>query len=176
MTPQVQGQPVSLDTVFKQHGFYVANVCLSREQFIEVLGPPQRTDWEDGLGPCDYWAFEFPCGLGLVFPYPHYAACGAIMVEDPDVHHAMRHSPFAREHCQTLDGFLREEMQRVALRFPDRAAKFLTLQAFQVWRVDDNDNVFAVGDPVSESDAKCWIAELESHGHKQMFYYRPVAS
>ena len=46
--------------------------------------------------------------------------------------------------------------------------------AFQVWRIDDNGNVFTVGEPTSERDARCLVAMYEARGHKQMYWVAPV--
>ena len=48
------------------------------------------------------------------------------------------------------------------------------LHAFQVWRIDDNGNVFTVGEPTSERDAHCLVAQYEARGHKQMYWVAPV--
>ena len=42
--------------------------------------------------------------------------------------------------------------------------------AFQVWRIDDNGNVFAVGEPTSERDARCLVAQFKARGHKQTYW------
>jgi hypothetical protein len=44
----------------------------------------------------------------------------------------------------------------------------------QVWRIDDNGNVFAVGEPASEHDARCLVQQYEERGHKQMYWVAPV--
>jgi diamine N-acetyltransferase len=52
----------------------------------------------------------------------------------------------------------------------------LELNVFQVWRIDDNGNVFTVGEPTSERDARCLVAEFEARGHKQMYRVAPTIS
>ena len=51
------------------------------------------------------------------------------------------------------------------------ATSLATLTAFQVWGQGDDGNAMPVGFPTSERDAKCWVAELELHGHKQTYWY-----
>lgn len=45
---------------------------------------------------------------------------------------------------------------------------------FQVWRIDDNGNVFAVGEPTSDRDARCQLAMYEARGHKQTYWVERV--
>ncbi len=44
------------------------------------------------------------------------------------------------------------------------------LEAFQVWRQGDDGNQVKVGAPTTKRDADCWVAELESHHHKQIYW------
>jgi hypothetical protein len=53
---------------------------------------------------------------------------------------------------------------------PEPRAEIESLRAFQVWRIDDNGNVFAVGEPTSERDARCLVQQYEARGHKQMYW------
>lgn len=46
--------------------------------------------------------------------------------------------------------------------------------AFQVWRIDDNGNVFTVGEPTSERDARGQVAMYEARGHKQTYWVEPA--
>jgi hypothetical protein len=57
---------------------------------------------------------------------------------------------------------------------PQRSTEIESLRAFQVWRIDDNANVFAVGEPASEHDARCLVQQYEERGHKQMYWVAPV--
>jgi hypothetical protein len=56
----------------------------------------------------------------------------------------------------------------------DLRAEIESLSAFQVWRIDGNGNVFAVGEPTSERDARCLVQQYEDRGHKQMYWVTPV--
>ncbi|QOV88044.1 hypothetical protein [Humisphaera borealis] len=65
------------------------------EAAAKKLGPPMLTDWIDGLGNADFWAFEFPCGLQVAFEFLHTATFGRVVADSPEIDHVLRHIPFS---------------------------------------------------------------------------------
>lgn len=148
---------------------------LSRFDAAEVLGPPMLTSWMDGLGMMDLWGFEYPCGLRLAFQFPHTESVGGILFDSPEVEHAMRHLPFHEADVTPMTPEIYDYINcEIVKTFPDRRPEIAQLKAFQVRRIDDNGNVFAVGDPTSERDARCLVQEYEARGHKQMYWVAPA--
>jgi hypothetical protein len=136
------------------------------------LGAPHKIDWVDGLGMTDFWAFEYECGLQVVYDFCHSSTFGIILADSPEVAHVIRHCPFDRGDCDVISpDELEIRLERLIRAFPSRAAEFSNLYKFQVWRQDDNGNVFAVSNPTSERDARCWIRQFECLGHKQTYWY-----
>jgi hypothetical protein len=148
---------------------------MPREEVHQWFGPPHRVEVDDGLGTADWWAFAYPCGLEILVEYLHYPCAVGVFADSPEIEHVLRHIPVPIERCQTIDDAeLKDQIEFALKREPHLAGKLSDLHAFQVWRVDDNGNVFKVGEPTSERDAKCWAAELESYGHKQLYWLAPV--
>jgi hypothetical protein len=163
--------PVPMDDVFDR-----CLVCtLSRQEVAEVLGPPTLTDWIYGLGIHDFWAYEYPCGLKLAYQIAHSRPGGCIVLDSPEIEHAARHIPFRRADLEFLDDdALNWVTQTIIQHHPERSVEIANLKAFQVWRIDDNGNVFTVGEPTSERDARCLVAHYEARGHKQMYWVAPA--
>ncbi|MEM7316101.1 MAG: hypothetical protein AAF497_23450, partial [Planctomycetota bacterium] len=72
----------------------------------------------------------------------------------------------------SLDGNKREIAAYSSLE--PWATQLANLKALQVWRQGDDGNPMPVGHPTSERAARCWAAELESHGHKQIYWWETV--
>lgn len=148
------------------------------ESLRTKLGAPHLTEWVDGLGNADIWGFEFECGLQVAIECLHssYAKLGARVVADsPEVEHAQRHLSFLREENLPIsEERIAEDLGRLVQRFPNRQEEIANLHAWQVWRIDDNGNVYKVGEPTSERAARCLVKQLESHPHKQMYWCEKV--
>jgi hypothetical protein len=148
------------------------------ESLREMLGAPQKTGWVDGLGDADFWAFEFECGLQVVIECLHTfrAKIGARVVADsPEIEHVQQHLSFLQEETRPIseDG-LAEDVNRLVQYYPNRQQEIANLHAWQVWRIDDNGNVYKVGEPTSERAARCSVKQFEVRPHKQMYWCEKV--
>lgn len=163
--------------------FHIGLVKCSMESVHQVLGEPHFQEWVDGLGDGDYWAFEYPCGMQLGFLFIHAlgrgsgleAPSGIVFGDLPEIQHGMRHVPFPSS-CQTASTLEAnaKEIEAYSKNDDPRAQQLGNLHAFQVWRQGDDGNEMPVGAPTTERDAKSWVQELESHGHKQMYWFGPT--
>lgn len=160
--------------------FHLATVTADIRLARRTLGPPQAHDFAGGLGDADYWAFMYPCGMKLLFelilPHTEDVDTFANVYGDlPEFEHARRHIPFPRDAIALSN----TDINRPEIDYLARIEPWATLMSephgFQVWRQGDDGNVMPVGDPTSRRDALCWLHELESHGHKQLFWYTPGA-
>lgn len=151
---------------------FLVEFRVTREAAHRELGSPHQIEWVDGLGNSDFWAFEYPCGLQVVYEFVHLGPAALALADSPEVEHVIRHSPFDRDVCfpMTEEGLSRE-LERLRDWYPSREREVSLLHGFQVWRQDDNGNVFRVGEPTSERDAVCLVNQLESSGHKQTYWY-----
>jgi hypothetical protein len=140
----------------------------------EKLGAPQVTEWVDGLGNADIWAFEFECGLQVALEclQSSYVKHGARVVADsPEIEHVHRHLSFLNEEsCPISEEGLADELKLLVKCYPNRQQEIANLHAWQVWRIDDNGNVFKVGEPTSERAARCAVKQFEVRPHKQMYW------
>jgi hypothetical protein len=145
---------------------------LGPKQVAEALGPPMLTNVIDGAGRGDLWGYEFACGQKLLVQIPHASYHpGEIVFDSPEISHALRHLPFHERDLEPMSlEALAERCKDIIGWYPQRRAEIESLHAYQVWRIDDNGNVFAVGEPTSERDARCIVAQFEARGHKQTYW------
>lgn len=170
-------KPVTFPVLFPDVPLWLIRCDVSREAAAEKLGPPMLTDWVDGLGSADFWAFEYPCGLQVVFEFLHGSAVGRVVADSPEIDHVRRHVPFSDAECKSIDEItLRSELDRLLAAQPERRSEIESLHSYQVWRQGDDGNALPVGDATSERDAKCWVRQLESLGHKQLYWYSRTLS
>lgn len=130
------------------------------------------TDIVDGLGEGDFWAFEYDCGLQVIFQFMHHIDSGRVLADSPELDHVRRHIPFTQDDCVPIkEEALESELRSLLSGCPERQEEFNQLHSFQVWRQGDDGNSFPVGKPTSERDARCWVQQFESLGHKQLYWY-----
>lgn len=176
MTP-ADPKPLSFPAPFPDIPPCLVYCEVERQVATDLLGPPAMTEWVEGLGNADFWAFEYPCGLQLVYQFLHYGTStgGIVTADSPEIEHAIRHIPFKAEQCFALgDEALASELKTLLRVYPHRRAEIESLHAYQVWRNGDDGNSFAVGNPTSERDAKCMVQHYDSLGHKQCYWYSRV--
>ena len=63
--------------------FWVLDIALKRSEITEVLGPPHAMLPEDGTGDDDWWAFQYPCGLRLLYGVTHETELAAASANLP---------------------------------------------------------------------------------------------
>jgi len=171
----IAAKPLGFPVTFPDVPLWLLAFDSSPEAAAEKLGPPMLTDWVDGLGQADFWAFEFPCGLRIAFEFLHVAKSGRLIADSPEIDHILRHIPFsASEYVRIDDAALQSELKRLLEAFPEHRSEIESLHSFQVWRKGDDGNSFPIGDATSERDAKCRVQQLESLGHKQFYWYSLV--
>ena len=151
--------------------FDVCQLNVQREDaalFFDV--PPVVAD-EPGLGDADYWAVEFECGLKLSFEFFHQSGGGSVLSDLPCVQHVRRH---LRHWDHELVDYPIEtfapDRNGMIERFASEIPALLELDAYQVWRQGDDGNQVKVGALTTKRDADCWVAEFESHHHKQIYW------
>lgn len=168
--------PLTFPVAFADIPAYLVHVDVTRQAVADEFGRPQCVEEIDGLEVADWWAHQYRCGLQVVLQFLHHNDSGGIVIADsPEINHVIRHLPFATARCTPIDdATLERELKLLMSSYPERSAEINTLHGFQVWRQGDDGNAFKVGDPTSERDARCWVAQLESLGHKQTYWYTSV--
>lgn len=176
MTDHEPPKPLSLPIPFPDVPSFLVGLHVEREDVPALLGPPMLTGWVEGLGKADFWSFEYACGLQVAYRFLHRPGeGGVVMADSPEIAHVLRHIPFPERDCTPIDpATLQRELELLLLRFPERKAEVDALHAFQVWRQGEDGNPAKVGEPTSERDARCHVAQLEARGHKQTYWYRRV--
>ena len=156
--------------------FRVCFLDVRRNDAYLILPGTPVTEWVDGLGYAEILAIEFDCGLKVGFEFYHDDHPAYVHANVPSLQHVRRHFRFWNN--QLIDAPIEfQEPDRTAMielhseEFPELQA----LSGFQVYRMGDDGNVMTVGEPTVESDADCWVRELESHGHKQIYWYEHIA-
>ncbi|HVX64412.1 MAG TPA: hypothetical protein VHC19_27565 [Pirellulales bacterium] len=151
--------------------FLVHLLKIRREAASEFFSVAPAVAEEPGLGMADYWAVQFECGLKIGFEFFHSSEGAYVYADLPCPQHVRRH---LRHWHSNLQDIPREwqEPDRTAMieQFSHQMPELLELEAYQVWRQGDDGNPIPVGVPTTKRDAECWLAELESHLHKQSYW------
>ncbi len=164
---------LALPVAFPDIPSYLAGIQgITCDEVRARLGEPSSISDEQGLGPTEVLAFEYACGLQLVYLFYQLVGNLIVSADSPEVRHTIRHMPFPSDRIEWIpaDG-LENELKLLVKRFPHRAAEVKDLTAFQVRRIDDNGNVFTVDDSTSERDARCRVQQLDRLGHKQIYWH-----
>jgi hypothetical protein len=141
---------------------------MTRRALVEQLGEPHYLE-EPGLahGKYDLWACEFPCGLQVIITLlPSHTDCGARSPEDLPSEVWLRSSDGDPGHLRChlslteVEGWLGGER--------------LGMPTWAVWRQDDNGIKAQVSIVTSRCEAERLRDELESRGHKQLYWIEQV--
>lgn len=155
--------------------FWMRCVACERSEILAHLGEPHWTVSEDGL-LFDYhhWVFQADCGFRVCYSFSADGPPeGAIHTCVPEDDHLLRHDPWCKNNSQRRDDVHFETDIRRRIESYSEADPILgNLHSFQVWRMGDDGNEMNVGYPTSEINARCHVTELESHKHKQIYWYR----
>ena len=172
MTTNVEPKPIPFPVDFFELPVVAYLNDTTLNEMISLFGEPTGLPEPSDPGPIERWAFEFPCGLRLVYWFDVLLKQTLVSPDIPEVAHVGRHLPFDRPHVNLVTrAELQYQIDGELRIYPDRQSEFDSLDVAQVWRQGDDGNKFTVGEPTSERDAKCHVAELESHGHKQLYWY-----
>lgn len=172
MTSPTKPVPLKFPVAFSETPIVARINDTTLDEMETLFGKPQGLADPNDPSRIKRWAFHYPCGLSLV--YACVVAYNEVLItaDIPEVSHVARHLPFEPKRLHLLTGTDFQEQIDVELQTaPERGDEFDLLDIAQVWRQGDDGNKFAVGELTSERDAKCHVAELESHGHKQLYWY-----
>lgn len=151
--------------------FDLLQLHIGRDRFKQWIGYEPVVAWSDGLGEADYWIIEYDCGLLLGFEFIHALEGGHVCGTEPSENHAVRHLARWRQEISIYSEDLFKLEREWALEHFSSTVPSLRHQArCQVWRQGDDGNPMKIGYPTSELDAKCLVHELESRGHKQIYW------
>jgi hypothetical protein len=184
-----------MERITKIHGIQWEHVHFSGldfETMVARFGEPHDRD-DDGLclipEPSFEWLFRWPCGLEVSVIFGRMSGRVFINSDLPESAHVLRHLDLpgkvewrldeAPEHFETYLGTARNVLERcrpesetpdhVISNLRDCAAWDFSAR-WRVMRQDDNEFRDTVAIVNGERDARCLQAELESHGHKQMYW------
>ena len=155
---------------------WAANISgTTLDELVELFGPPAPVS--DSRDPCpmERWAFRYECGLQLIFQLDVDNNQTRIIPDVPEIQHVALHLPFQRIRVTLISvPDFADQLELALQTHPHRQAEFDGLSIAQVWRQGDDGNQMPVDSPTSERAAKCRVAELESHKHKQIYWYTLV--
>lgn len=171
MTATDNPKPLAFPVPFPDVPSFLIVAEVPRDSVPDYLGPVMLTDSVDGRGNADFWAFEYPCGLQVVFEFSHQTEGGLILADSPEIDHILRHIPFPPDSCVRIDqDTLDSQLKRLVSAYPERQAEVQSLHSYQVWRQGTDGNPFKVGNPTSKRDAECWVKHFDSLGHHQHYW------
>ena len=154
--------------------FWIRNSDCSREKLLEHLGPAHWSAPEDGqFYDVDFWVFEASCGLKIMYSMLQGGPpLGDVSTSLPEEDHFLRHDPWARTHTiSRIDDNIDVDHTSIIRLHQADHPELESWREFQAYRMGDDGNAMPIGYLTSETDVKCLIAELESHKHKQIYWY-----
>jgi hypothetical protein len=151
--------------------FHVCQLNVLREDASSFFDVAPVVADEPGLGDADYWAVQFECGLELGFEFFHLSEGASVYADMPCPQHVRRHlRHWDGELVDVPPDMFAPDREAMIERFAGQNPALLELDAFQVWRQGDDGKQVKVGLPTTKRDAECWVAEFESHHHKQIYW------
>jgi hypothetical protein len=158
-----------------QPWFDLLEIHVDRAAFKQWINAEPVVEWVDGLGDADYWIIEFDCGLLLSFEFLHLCKGGHVRVTEPNANHAIRHLAHWRSELSVYpDDTFSREREWAFEHFSTTLPNLRLQDCAQAWRQGDDGNPMKIGYPTSELDATCLVRELESRGHKQIYWVENV--
>lgn len=171
-------KPVLADTIddaMKGPWFWVRHVVCERAEIVAHLGAAHWTVPEDGLlYDYHYWIFKAECGFRICYTFSSEGPPeGTVHTSLPENDHLLRHDAWCLKNTRLRDDehFDVDIKRLIEYHIPNYPV-LAHLKSYQVWRMGDDGNEMPVGFPTSEVDARCHVAELESHKHKQIYWFR----
>ena len=147
-------------------------VDTTHDELVTIFGEPAAPIHNDDPGLIERWAFEYECGLRLVFQLDVDHQRTFVIPDIPEIAHVARHLPFAPFRVNLAsDTEIAKQMFTAVKLWPDREKEFDVLKVAQVWRQGDDGNQIPIGRPTSQRDAQCHVSDLENRGHKQLYWY-----
>lgn len=167
----IHGDFKRLDEVESKTAFHVCQLNVEREVARTYFGTAPQTVFVDGLGEADHWAVELKCGLVIAFQFVHQLEVGSVFADVPCVQHVRRHLKHWDDELVEVAGEQSSREHQVWIeRLSPSNPMLLELTSHQVWRQGDDGNQVKIGSPTTLRDAECWVAEFESHHHKQIYW------
>lgn len=125
-----------------------------------------------------YSAAKLPCcgapqgqNLLLGFEFVHACDGGHVCATEPNVNHAVGHLVIWKQKIPVYsDDAFKLDREWALEHFSKTMPESQHQACCQAWRQGDDGNPMTIGYPTSERDAKCLIRELESRGHKQIYW------
>lgn len=155
--------------------FLLFTLEVPREELHDYLQAEPVVASEPGLGDADYWAIQFNCGLKVLFEAYHDSQDVMVAADLPSVQHVARHLQHWDKHLVDESDRFVEDHDSMIQRFASEMPELNELKSYQVWRQGDDGNQVPIGSPTTKRDAECWVAEFESHRHKQIYWVSRVS-
>ncbi len=156
--------------------FQLFRLSVNRGAAKEWFGCEPFVEFVDGLGNADIWAMEFECGLRVGCEFLHLETGGTIRASEPNASHVQRHLRHWQAKMEPYPVGTFTDLDKATIQhFADRHPELLERHSYQLWRMGDDGNEMAIGEPTSFLDARCWQHDLESRKHKQIYWISKYA-
>ena len=154
-----------------QPWFLLFELHISREEAKSFFSVDPVVSPEDFEGEGDYWALQCDCGLRISFEFFYSFPGGLVYANMPCPQHVRRHLKHW-EHQLIPIPDEQTELDRNGMidHFKNEIPDLLQTKTYQIWRQGDDGNPIAIGNPTTKNDAECWVSELESYPHKQLYW------
>jgi hypothetical protein len=145
----------------------VAGAMIDRTIVFRELGNPHLVNESgDGeAGPCDYWCYEFSCGL-VVLATSHRQGYFDLRSNSFEPAHALSHFPWVSDYSPHLSQI--DNVYKPAI--PD----WFIPKQYKLFRIDDLGNRFEIRDNVPEYESRCALLAFERNTHHQGYFREPA--
>lgn len=150
--------------------FSLFTLNVERRKIHDYLDAEPVVANEPGLGNADYWAIQFDCGLKVLFEAFHDSPQVMVAADLPCPQHVERHLQHWRKALVDVSDQFLDDHASMIRRFSSEMPELEELRSYQVWRQGDDGNQVRCGLSTTKRDAECWLAEFESHHHKQIYW------
>ena len=150
-----------------------------KKNIINILGNPHlvNEDGEGEPGKCEYWAYKFECGLVVLLTIYNNTniedeSLISIKANSFECDHAISHFNWLKvvlKECR-VDDYRDVPMGSILWK---KFHEFLNPLRYNILRIDDIGNEFAVVEKLPEYQSQCELLRLNAGIHKQ-YYYRKL--
>lgn len=155
--------------------FYLFQLVVPRKEIRDYLQADPVVDNEANWGNIDYWAYQLDCGLKIALEAFHDGPHAMVAADMPCRQHVARHLHHWEKHLVDVSDQFADDHNHFIQRFAAEMPELNELKSYQVWRQGDDGNQVPIGSPTTKRDAECWVAEFESHRHKQIYWVSRVS-
>lgn len=134
---------------------------VSELELLAAFGEPTNEEQDDGDEPTFYWDLEWPCELVMGLRFRQLSEILTVKLDGPDFVHALRHLDLDFVEVSTIESFNPVRYKQLVMP---------STFSWELWRDDEHGTMECIGIGLTERDAECQRASLETPGQKKSYW------